>query len=83
MSFYRHLRGAVALANRLQVSKGIQVRLWPVALRQEALQALFKQALPTIYDGRDLFFDLTGALVAYLALSAWHWARLKVRPGAS
>ena len=47
-----------------------------VAVGQEALQALFKWQLPTIWDGRDLFFDFTGFTLAYLLL--WGWLRLRV-----
>lgn len=48
-----------------------------VAVGQEALQALFKWQLPTIWDGRDLFFDPTGFTLAYLLL--WVWLRLRAR----
>jgi hypothetical protein len=52
-----------------------------VGVGQEALQDLFKQVLPTIYDGRDLLFDLTGVVAAYLIIFAWHWLFLrKSRP---
>ena len=48
-----------------------------VALGQEAIQALAKQHLPSIYDGRDLLFDLTGVVVAYLLVFTGHWLFLK------
>jgi hypothetical protein len=48
-----------------------------VALGQEALQALSKWELPTIWDGRDLFFDLTGFMLAFLLL--WGLRRLHAR----
>lgn len=35
------------------------------ALSQEALQSLFKQSLPDIWDGRDLLLDLVGFALAY------------------
>ncbi len=44
-----------------------------VAVGQEAIQALAKQQLPTIYDGRDLLMDLTGIVIAYLVALAWRW----------
>lgn len=51
--------------------------LLAVALGQEALQALSKWELPTIRDGRDLFFDLTGFTLAFLLL--WGLRRLRSR----
>jgi hypothetical protein len=48
-----------------------------VALGQEALQALSKWELPTIRDGRDLFFDLTGFTLAFLLL----WGLRRLRAG--
>ena len=48
-----------------------------VGVGQEALQDLFKQVPPNIYEGRDLFFDVTGAVAAYLLVSAWHWLFLR------
>ena len=48
-----------------------------VAVGQEALQALFKHVLPTISDGRDLLFDLTGVVAAYLIVFAGHWLFLR------
>lgn len=48
-----------------------------VAVGQEALQALSKWELPTIWDGRDLFFDLTGSVLAFLLL--WGARRLRAR----
>lgn len=44
-----------------------------VAVGQEAIQALARQELPTIYDGRDLLMDLTGIVAAYLVALAWRW----------
>ena len=51
--------------------------LLAVAVGQEALQALFKWQLPTIWDGRDLFFDCTGFTLAYLLL--WGARRLRTK----
>jgi hypothetical protein len=54
-----------------------------VGVGQEALQALFKQELPTIYSGRDLLvYDLAGIVLAYLAVFAWHrfFVRREPRP---
>jgi hypothetical protein len=48
-----------------------------VGVAQEALQDLSRRLPPNIYELRDLFFDVTGAVVAYLLVSAWHWLFLK------
>jgi hypothetical protein len=48
-----------------------------VALGQETLQDLFKQQSPTLWDGRDMLFDLTGALVAFSAFWLWRVIRRK------
>jgi len=39
-----------------------------VALGQEALQSIFKQELPNIYDGRDILFDVLGVTVAFVVM---------------
>ncbi|MBV9228716.1 MAG: hypothetical protein JOZ18_05320 [Chloroflexi bacterium] len=46
-----------------------------VAIGQEALQSLFNQRLPNLGDGLDLFFDLLGWVIAYMAIWLWQWAR--------
>ena len=55
--------------------------LLAVALGQEALQALSKWELPTLWDGRDLFFDLTGFALAFLLL--WGVRRLRAKKQAA
>lgn len=45
-----------------------------VGVGQETIQAIFKQQPPNIYSGRDLLvYDLTGIVLAYLVVFAWHW----------
>src|SRR5579883_2114956 len=41
------------------------------AIGEEALQALFKLHMPTIGDGRDIFFDLVGIILAFLVGLLW------------
>jgi hypothetical protein len=48
------------------------------AVGQEALQALAKREMPTIYDGRDLLLDLTGFVAAYLLAAGIRAARASV-----
>ena len=45
------------------------------AVGQEALQALAKREMPTIYDGRDLLLDLVGFVAAYLVVIGLRLAR--------
>jgi hypothetical protein len=45
------------------------------AVSEEALQDLFKLSLPSIWDGRDLLFDLTGFVLAYAGMRAVLWDR--------
>jgi len=49
-----------------------------VALGQEALQSIFKQELPNIYDGRDILFDLLGVMVAFVVMWIWRWVRNRI-----
>ena len=49
-----------------------------VTLGQEALQSIFKQELPNIYDGRDILFDLLGVLVAFVVMWMWQWVRNRI-----
>jgi len=49
-----------------------------VALGQEALQSIFKQELPNIYDGRDILFDLLGVMVAFVVMWTWQWVRNRI-----
>ncbi len=49
-----------------------------VALGQEALQSIFKQELPNIYDGRDILFDLLGAGIALGVVWMWRWVRNRI-----
>jgi VanZ family protein len=49
-----------------------------VALGQEALQSIFKQELPNIYDGRDILFDLLGAVIALGVVWMWRWVRNRI-----
>ena len=48
-----------------------------VGVAQETLQDLSQQVPPNIYEGRDLFFDVSGAAAAYLLVFAWHWLFLR------
>lgn len=41
------------------------------AIGEEALQALFKLHLPNFGDGRDIFFDLVGIVLALLVSLLW------------
>jgi hypothetical protein len=45
------------------------------AVGQEALQALAKRQMPTVYDGRDLLLDLVGFTAAYLLVAGMLAAR--------
>lgn len=49
-----------------------------VTLGQEALQSIFKQELPNIYDGRDILFDLLGVTVAFVVMWTWQWVRNRI-----
>ena len=49
-----------------------------VTLGQEALQSIFKQELPNIYDGRDIPFDLLGVTVAFVVMWTWQWVRNRI-----
>jgi hypothetical protein len=49
-----------------------------VTLGQEALQSIFKQELPNIYDGRDILFDLLGVVIAFGVVWTWRWARNQI-----
>ena len=51
-----------------------------VTLGQEALQSLFKQELPNIYDGRDILFDLLGVVIAFGVVWTWQWVRNRISP---
>lgn len=48
------------------------------AIAEELLQDLFKLQAPTIWDARDLLYDLCGYVIAYLAVRLW----LLLRPPA-
>jgi cytochrome c biogenesis protein CcdA len=49
-----------------------------VMLGQEALQSIFKQELPNIFDGRDILFDLLGVIVAFAVMWTWQWVRNRI-----
>lgn len=42
-----------------------------VAFCQEALQDLFRQRAPNLWEGRDMLFDLAGALLALGVIWLW------------
>lgn len=42
-----------------------------VAFCQEALQDLFRQRPPNIWEGRDMLFDLLGAMTAFCVIWLW------------
>lgn len=41
------------------------------AIAEELLQDLFKRQIPTIWDARDLLYDLCGFVIAYVAVRLW------------
>ncbi len=53
--------------------------LFLVALGEEALQSIFKQELPNLGDGRDLLLDITGVVIAYIAVWLCVWVVGRVR----
>jgi hypothetical protein len=63
-------------ALRLRPARYVRLMLL-VGVGQETVQALFKQEHPTIFTGRDLLYDLTGIIAAYLVVFAWHWLFLR------
>jgi hypothetical protein len=53
------------------------------AIAEELLQDLFKLQMPTIWDGRDLLYDLCGYVIAYLAVRLWLALGAPALPGRS